>query len=67
MRAKAFLLYGGRAGSPGGLGLDVCTGGELAVAVTPAGRPHTMHSNKSTAELAQYVEAGVGRIVDKLV
>src|SRR5262245_11814335 len=49
-----------------GLGLDVCTGGELAVAIRagfPADRL-TMHgNNKSTAELAQAVEAGVGRIV----
>jgi diaminopimelate decarboxylase len=49
-----------------GLGLDVCTGGELALAVRagfPADRI-TMHgNNKSTAELARAVEAGVGRIV----
>ncbi len=49
-----------------GLGLDVCTGGELAAAIRggfPAGRI-TMHgNNKSTAELARAVEAGVGRIV----
>jgi diaminopimelate decarboxylase len=49
-----------------GLGLDVCTGGELAVATRarfPADRI-TMHgNNKSTAELARAVEAGVGRIV----
>ncbi|XVQ12402.1 diaminopimelate decarboxylase [Spirillospora sp. CA-255316] len=49
-----------------GLGLDVCTGGELAVALAadfPAERI-TMHgSNKSVAELEQGLEAGVGRIV----
>ena len=49
-----------------GLGLDVCTGGELATAVRagfPADRL-TMHgSNKSPAELVRAVDAGVGRIV----
>jgi diaminopimelate decarboxylase len=49
-----------------GLGLDVCTGGELAVAIrggVPAARL-TMHgNNKSSAELTRAVEAGVGRIV----
>lgn len=49
-----------------GLGLDVCTGGELATAVRagfPADRM-TMHgSNKSSAELARAVDAGVARIV----
>ncbi|MBA9007728.1 diaminopimelate decarboxylase [Thermomonospora cellulosilytica] len=49
-----------------GLGLDVCTGGELAVALA-AGFPTekiTMHgSNKSVAELARGLDAGVGRIV----
>ncbi|WP_285695428.1 diaminopimelate decarboxylase [Actinomadura sp. NBRC 104412] len=49
-----------------GLGLDVCSGGELAVALA-AGFPAeriTMHgSNKSVAELDRALEAGVGRIV----
>ncbi len=49
-----------------GLGLDVCTGGELAVAQR-AGFPAShvgMHgNNKSIAELTHAVEAGVGRIV----
>jgi len=49
-----------------GLGLDVCTGGELAVALR-AGFPVeriTFHgNNKSTAELTRALEAGVGHIV----
>jgi diaminopimelate decarboxylase len=49
-----------------GLGVDVCTGGELEVALS-AGVPLdmiTMHgNNKSSGELARAVEAGVGHIV----
>lgn len=49
-----------------GLGLDVCTSGELAAALRagfPPGRI-TMHgNNKSVAELDTAVRAGVGRIV----
>lgn len=49
-----------------GLGLDVCSGGELAIALR-AGFPSdriTFHgNNKSTAELAHAVAAGVGVIV----
>ena len=49
-----------------GLGLDVSSGGELAVALA-AGFPAfriTMHgNNKSVAELERAVDAGVGRIV----
>ena len=49
-----------------GLGLDVCSGGELAVAMAadfPADRI-TMHgSNKSVAELEYALDVGVGRIV----
>jgi diaminopimelate decarboxylase len=49
-----------------GLGLDVCSGGELAVALAaefPAERIAMHGNNKSTAELAAAVEAGVGRVV----
>lgn len=49
-----------------GLSLDVCTGGELAVALAagmPAQRIALHGNNKSAAELARAVEAGVGRIV----
>ncbi|MDT4933069.1 MAG: diaminopimelate decarboxylase [Pseudonocardiales bacterium] len=49
-----------------GLGLDVCTGGELAVALAagfPAGRIGMHGNNKSRAELARAVEAGVGHVV----
>ncbi|MBO2448193.1 diaminopimelate decarboxylase [Actinomadura barringtoniae] len=49
-----------------GLGLDVCSGGELAVALA-AGFPVeriTLHgNNKSVGELERALEAGVGRIV----
>ncbi|NYI06410.1 diaminopimelate decarboxylase [Allostreptomyces psammosilenae] len=49
-----------------GLNLDVCSGGELAVALAggmPAERLALHGNNKSRAELAAAVEAGVGRIV----
>lgn len=49
-----------------GLGLDVCTGGELAVALAAGFPPEriAMHgNNKSLAELRAALEAGVGRIV----
>ena len=49
-----------------GLGLDVCTGGELALA-TAAGFPAqrlTLHgNNKSDAELRAGIAAGIGRFV----
>jgi len=49
-----------------GLGLDVCSGGELAVAVAadfPAHRITFHGNNKTTAELERALEAGVGRFV----
>ncbi|MDN3351791.1 diaminopimelate decarboxylase [Actinomadura sp. DC4] len=49
-----------------GLGLDVCSGGELAVAVHAGFPPErvTFHgNNKSTAELRKALDVGVGRIV----
>ena len=49
-----------------GLGLDVCTGGELAVAQRagfPAERIAMHGNNKSVAELERALVAGVGRIV----
>jgi diaminopimelate decarboxylase len=49
-----------------GLGLDVCTGGELAVALRAgfeAGRIALHGNNKSVAELRAALDAGVGRIV----
>jgi diaminopimelate decarboxylase len=49
-----------------GLGLDVCTGGELALALRagfPADRIALHGNNKSVAELAEALDAGVGRIV----
>jgi diaminopimelate decarboxylase len=49
-----------------GLGLDVCTGGELALALRagfPAQRITLHGSNKSTAELRTAIEACVGVIV----
>ncbi|SHF67954.1 diaminopimelate decarboxylase [Jatrophihabitans endophyticus] len=49
-----------------GLGLDVCTGGELAVALAagfPAERIALHGNNKSSAELGRAVEAGVGHVI----
>jgi diaminopimelate decarboxylase len=49
-----------------GLSLDVCSGGELAVALRagfPAERIALHGNNKSTSELVAAVEAGVGRVV----
>ncbi|OLF09873.1 diaminopimelate decarboxylase [Actinophytocola xinjiangensis] len=49
-----------------GLNLDVCTGGELAVALAagfPAERIVMHGNNKSAAELDRALRAGVGRIV----
>ena len=49
-----------------GLGLDVCTGGELAVALRagfPASRIALHGNNKSASEIRRALEAGVGRIV----
>jgi diaminopimelate decarboxylase len=49
-----------------GLGLDVCTGGELALALRAGFPPERigMHgNNKSGAELARALETGVGRII----
>ena len=49
-----------------GLFLDVCTGGELAVALAagfPAERMGFHGNNKSRRELERAVEAGVGRII----
>jgi diaminopimelate decarboxylase len=49
-----------------GLGLDVCSGGELAVALRAGFPPErlALHgNNKSVAELTRALDAGVGRIV----
>jgi diaminopimelate decarboxylase len=49
-----------------GLGLDVCTGGELAVALAagfPADRLWFHGNNKSVSELERAVAAGVGTVV----
>ncbi len=49
-----------------GLGLDVCTGGELAVAVAsgfPAERIAMHGNNKSRAELQRAVEARIGHVI----
>jgi diaminopimelate decarboxylase len=49
-----------------GLNLDVCTGGELAVALAagmPPSRIKVHGNNKSTVELATALDAGVGWIV----
>ena len=49
-----------------GLGLDVCSGGELAIALragSDASRLTFHGNNKSDAELSLAIEAGVGRLV----
>ncbi|MBI5285739.1 MAG: diaminopimelate decarboxylase [Chloroflexi bacterium] len=49
-----------------GIGLDVVSGGELAVALSagfPAGRCHFHGNNKTETELREAVEAGIGRII----
>jgi diaminopimelate decarboxylase len=49
-----------------GLGLDVCTGGELAVALAagfPAERIAVHGNNKSVAELRRAVDARVGQVI----
>ncbi|MEP7054519.1 MAG: diaminopimelate decarboxylase [Actinomycetota bacterium] len=49
-----------------GLGLDVCTGGELAVALRAGFDPERLQfhgNNKSYAELVRAVDVGVGRVV----
>ena len=65
--AKAFLSTEiARWVADEGLSLDVCSGGELAIALRAGFPPEriTLHgNNKSTAELAAAVEAGVGRVV----
>jgi diaminopimelate decarboxylase len=49
-----------------GLGLDVCSGGELAIALAaefPAHRVTFHGNNKTVAELSRALDAGVGRFV----
>jgi diaminopimelate decarboxylase len=65
--AKAFCCRGVlRWVTEEGLGVDVCTGGELEVALQAGVPPQmiTLHgSNKLAGELARALEAGVGHIV----
>jgi diaminopimelate decarboxylase len=65
--SKAFLCTGvARWLAEDGLSLDVCSGGELAVALRAGVPPEriAMHgNNKLPAEIDRAVEAGVGRIV----
>ena len=64
---KAFLCVAmARWVAEEGLGLDVCTGGELAVALRadfPVERIALHGNNKSSTEIIRALEAGVGRIV----
>jgi len=49
-----------------GIGLDVVSGGELAVAMAagfPAARCHFHGNNKEEGELREAIEAGIGRII----
>ena len=65
--AKAFCCRGVlRWVTEEGLGVDVCTGGELEVALQAGVPPEmiTLHgSNKLESELARALDAGVGHIV----
>ena len=65
--AKAFLCTEvARWVADEGLSLDVCSGGELAVALLagfPPGRIAMHGNNKSTAELVAALDAGVGTVV----
>ncbi len=65
--AKAFLSVTiARWVAEEGLSLDVCSGGELAIALRadfPAERITLHGNNKSVEELTQAVEAGVGAVV----
>ena len=65
--AKAFLsIATARWVAEEGLGLDVCTGGELAVALRAGVDPSRIGfhgNNKSDSELRRAVAAGVGRVV----
>ena len=65
--AKAFVATGVvRWVAEDGLGLDVCSGGELAVGLRGGMDPAriTMHgNNKSDAEIERAITAGVGRLV----
>ena len=65
--AKAFLCTEvARWVAEEGLALDVCSGGELAIALRagfPAERIALHGNNKSSAELVAAVEAGVGAVV----
>ena len=65
--AKSFLCAAvARWVTEEGLGLDVCSGGELAVAQRAGvdlGRVGLHGNNKSEAELRQALTAGVGRII----
>lgn len=64
---KAFLCVAtARWVNEEGLNLDVCTGGELAVALRagfPPARIGLHGNNKSVAELRRALEVGVGRII----
>jgi len=64
---KAFLCVAiARWVAEEGLSLDVCTGGELAVALRAGFPPERLifhGNNKSVAELTAALDAGVGRIV----
>jgi diaminopimelate decarboxylase len=64
--SKAFTCTGvARWIAEDGLGLDVCSGGELAVGLrggVPAERMTLHGNNKSDAEIRRALEAGIGRI-----
>ena len=65
--AKAFLCLATASwAAEEGLGLDVCTGGELAVALRAGVKPERIAfhgNNKSSSEIARALEARIGRFV----
>lgn len=65
--AKAFICTEvARWVAQAGIGMDVCTGGELAVALAAGFPPERMQvhgNNKSISEISQAIEVGVGVIV----
>jgi len=65
--AKAYLSrYFAAIARDEGIGMDVVSGGELAVALAagfPAARCHFHGNNKSEEELREAVDAGIGRVI----
>lgn len=65
--SKAYLSrWMARIANEEGIGLDIVSGGELAVAMSagfPAARCHFHGNNKGEQELREALEAGIGRVI----